>query len=87
VTAGPATHEVSLAGRAFSPAVLEVAVGDTVTWINDDDTDHTVSATDGAFDSGALAEGASFSFTFDTPGEFPYQCFFHTDMTATVIVG
>ena len=84
--AGPAVHEVSLAGRAFTPAVLEVAAGDTVTWVNDDDADHTVSATDGAFDSGALAEGASFTFTFDTPGEYRYICFFHEEMQGTIIV-
>ena len=83
---GSAVHEVSLAGRAFSPATLEVAVGDTVTWINDDDTEHTVTANDGAFDSGALAEGATFSFTFDTAGEFDYRCLFHDSMQGTVVV-
>jgi Putative auto-transporter adhesin, head GIN domain len=48
----PAAFEVSLAGRSFNPAVLEVTVGDTVTWINDDDTEHTVTAFEGEFDSG-----------------------------------
>jgi plastocyanin len=82
----PISLEVSLAGRAFSPAVLEVAVGDTVTWINDDDTEHTVTAFEGAFDSGELATGASFSFTFDTAGEFRYRCLFHSEMQGTIIV-
>ena len=82
----PAAFEVSLAGRAFNPAVLEVTVGDTVTWINDDDTEHTVTAFEGAFDSGELAEGASFSFTFDTPGEYRYRCLFHSEMQGTIIV-
>jgi plastocyanin len=85
-TAEPATFEVSTAGRAFNPAVLEIAVGDTVTWINDDDTEHTATAFDGAFDSGELAEGASFSFTFETPGEFEYRCLFHSEMQGTIIV-
>ena len=82
----PAAFEVSLAGRAFNPAVLEVTVGDTVTWINDDDTEHTVTAFEGAFDSGELAEGASFSFTFDSPGEYRYRCLFHSEMQGTIIV-
>ena len=82
----PAAFEVSLAGRSFNPAVLEVTVGDTVTWINDDDTEHTVSAIDGAFDSGELAQGASFSFTFDSPGEYRYLCLFHSEMQATIVV-
>jgi plastocyanin len=82
----PAAFEVSLAGRAFTPAVLEVTVGDTVTWINDDDTEHTVTAFEGAFDSGELAEGASFSFTFDSPGEYRYRCLFHSEMQGTIVV-
>ena len=30
---------------------------------------HTATAVDGSFDSGFLAEGESFSQTFDTPGD------------------
>jgi plastocyanin len=86
VSTQPVAFEVSTAGRAFNPAVLEVAVGDTVTWINDDDTEHTVSATEDAFDSGELAVGSSFSFTFETPGEFPYRCLIHPEMQATIVV-
>jgi len=84
--AEPARFEISTAGRAFNPATLEIAVGDTVTWINDDDTEHTATAFDGAFDSGELAEGASFSFTFDTPGQFEYRCLFHSEMQGTIVV-
>jgi plastocyanin len=83
---GSAVHEVSMAGRVFSPATLEVAVGDTVTWVNEDDTEHTVTANDGAFDSGTLAERATFSFTFDTAGEFAYRCLFHDSMQGTIVV-
>jgi plastocyanin len=82
----PANLEISTAGRAFTPATLEIAVGDTVTWINNDDTEHTATAFDGTFDSGELAEGASFSFTFDTPGEFGYRCLFHSEMQGTIVV-
>jgi plastocyanin len=82
----PADFEVTTAGRAFNPATLEIAVGDTVTWINNDDTEHTATAFDGAFDSGQLTEGASFSFTFDTPGQFAYRCLFHSEMQGTIVV-
>jgi plastocyanin len=85
-SAEPAALEVSLAGRAFNPGVLEVSVGDTITWVNDDDTEHTVTAFEGAFDSGELAEGASFSFTFDAPGEYRYRCLFHSEMQGTIVV-
>jgi plastocyanin len=45
-----------------------------------------VTAFEGAFDSGELAEGASFSFTFDSPGEYRYRCLFHSEMQGTIIV-
>ncbi len=81
-----ATPEISLAGRAFTPATIEITVGQQVTWVNDDDSEHTVSASDGSFDSGTLNEGASFSYTFETAGEFPYFCAFHPDMQGVVTV-
>jgi plastocyanin len=81
------THEVGMAGRAFSPATVEIRVGDTVTWTNDDDTGHTVTAADGLFDSGEMPEGATFSFTFETEGEFSYFCAFHPDMQGRIVVG
>jgi plastocyanin len=84
--AATTTHTVSLAGRTFTPGVLEISVGDEVTWVNDDDSDHTVSSVDGVFDSGELPEGASFSFVFDTAGEYPYLCFIHPEMQGTIIV-
>jgi plastocyanin len=33
-----------------------------------------------------LAPGATFSFTFNNPGTFPYHCTIHTYMTGKVIV-
>jgi plastocyanin len=38
---------------------------------------HTVTADDGSFDSGTLSSGKSFSYTFNTAGDFPYHCTFH----------
>ncbi|KAG2473384.1 MAG: hypothetical protein NPMRTH4_1390006 [Nitrosopumilales archaeon] len=39
------------------------------------------------FDSGLMMNGDSFSFTFDTAGEYPYFCMVHPWMVGTVIVG
>jgi plastocyanin len=52
-----ATHAVEIGDGFFSPASLTVAVGDTITWMNGDDSPHTV--TGGAFDSGNLDAGGS----------------------------
>ncbi len=77
---------VAIAGFAFEPASLEVAIGTPVTWTNQDGTQHTVTAADGSFDSGALAEGDTFSQTFDTAGTYSYACKFHSSMKATITV-
>ncbi len=71
----------------YSVNVLEVAVGDTVTWTNGDDAMmHSVTADDGSFDSGLLATGDSWSYTFTEPGEFEYFCSPHPWMRAKVVV-
>lgn len=89
LTAGAAraaTHEVSISGFAFNPATLNVAIGDTVTWTNEDTASHTATSSSGAFDSGNLANGATFSHTFATAGIFAYSCAIHPNMTGSVVV-
>jgi nitrite reductase (NO-forming) len=71
----------------YSVNALEIAVGDTVTWTNDDaGVTHTVTAADGSFDSGFLAPGQSWSHTFTEAGEFEYLCTPHPWMRAKAIV-
>jgi plastocyanin len=70
----------------FSPATLTVAPGTTVTWTNDDDIPHTVTAKDKAFRSKPLDTGDRFSFTFATLGEYAYFCSLHPHMVGKVIV-
>jgi plastocyanin len=70
----------------FAPDSLTIPVGTTVTWTNAGEAPHTATADDGAFDSGSLAPGESFSFTFEEAGEFPYHCDVHPRMQATIIV-
>ena len=80
-----ATHAVEIGDGFFSPASLTVAVGDTITWTNGDDSPHTV--TGSAFDSGNLDAGQTFSFTFTDPGTFTYACQYHDEMAGTITVG
>ncbi len=71
----------------YSVNVLTVKPGTTVTWTNDDPgMVHTVTAVDGSFDSGFLQAGQTYSYTFQTPGEFEYTCTPHPWMRAKVIV-
>jgi plastocyanin len=70
----------------YVPNPLEISRGTTVTWTNEDSTPHTATATEGAFDSAYMAQGDTWSFTFDAPGTFDYFCAFHPLMRATVVV-
>jgi plastocyanin len=83
-----ATDSVTIDNFAFSPANITVKKGTSVTWTNKDSTTHTVTETDGKTgpDSGDLATGKSYSFTFNTVGTFKYHCSIHSDMTGTVTV-
>jgi plastocyanin len=82
-----APGEVTIQDFAFAPADLQVSVGDTITWTNLDTTSHTVTADDGAFDSGSISGDGTFEFTSDEAGEFAYHCEFHPGMTGTITVG
>jgi amicyanin len=84
----PATNvtQVSIANFAYSPSHIQVSVGTTVTWTNQDSAPHTVTFTNGMKDSGWLRHGQSFSYTFTTPGTFDYYCTVHPTMVARVTV-
>jgi plastocyanin len=84
--AGGQQGAVKIAGFAFGPQTLGAKVGESVTWTNQDGATHTVTADDGAFDSGNLAGGKAFSFAFDTAGTFAYHCNIHRSMTGKVTV-
>jgi plastocyanin len=82
----PAGTSVRLAGTRFGPSTLTIRVGETVRWFNDDALPHTVSASDGSWDSGNLAPGQSFEKRFDTAGTYPYLCRYHPGMIGTIEV-
>jgi len=83
---GAQSQAIAIQGFAFSPASLQVDAGTTVTWTNNDNVAHTVTADDGSFDSGPIQPGASFSHTFATAGTVAYHCSIHPFMTAQIVV-
>ena len=70
----------------YSVDVLEISVGDTVTWTNDDTMAHTVTAADGSFDSGFVMPGEQWSHTFTEAGRADYFCIPHPWMRGAVVV-
>lgn len=86
--AGTATRDaVSIQNFAFDPPTIQLAAGTEVTWTNRDQTPHTVTADDGAFDSGTLEPGDTFSVEVPGNGPVAYGCMIHPEMTGTIDVG
>ena len=81
------SNSVSIMNYAFNPSVLNVPAGTTVTWTNGDSVVHTVTSDSGAFDSGQIPSGQTFSYTFNTAGTYTYHCAVHPSMKATIVVG
>jgi len=83
-----ADQAVAIEDFLFSPGDLTIEVGDTVTWTNLDSFSHTATSTSGpaSFDSGNLATGDTFSFTFDTAGMYEYFCEIHPNMIGSITV-
>lgn len=74
---------------SFVPSNIAVSPGTTVRWVNEDSIAHTVTSTDpkGLFDSGEVAAGESFEFTFEEAGEVAYVCEIHgPPQTGAVLV-
>jgi predicted secreted protein with PEFG-CTERM motif len=92
ITEGASTKTTN----AYSPNPVEINVGDTVIWTNQDATAHSATSGEDATPTGlfgdpsasgsVLVRGKSQSFTFTEAGEYPYYCFLHPNMVGTVVV-
>lgn len=83
--------EVEMEDFQFQPKLLVIRTGTTVKFANKDEAQHTATSDTGVWDSGYLAKGEEFFFTFTEPGLYPYYCIPHgapggQGMAATIIV-
>jgi plastocyanin len=81
-------HVITQADKTFSESKITVAVGDTVTFMNDDSTTHNVQSNTAGFemDLGAQAPGASSTVTLKQAGEVTFRCAIHPKMKLKVKV-
>src|SRR5687767_4351470 len=63
---GPPANEVWMQNTAFNPSSITVSAGTTITWRNKDNIAHTATSNTGAFDSGNVNGGGTFSHQFNT---------------------
>jgi plastocyanin len=71
----------------FEPRKIDIAVGGSVTWINDDVASHNVKFLEpSTFNSGIIKPAATWTQTFTSAGTYDYYCDFHNSMKGSVVV-
>jgi plastocyanin len=78
------TSQITIKNFSFSPSPLNIKVGTTVIWTNQDNVLHHIKSA--TFESGDLGQGQSFQFTFTAVGTYDYICKIHTSMKGQIIV-
>jgi plastocyanin len=80
----------NLGASSYVPSPLQVRVGQTVNWLNEDSIEHTATL-EGVFDTGRISPTSAHSengdqVTFRTAGTFTYHCTIHPGMVGTIVV-
>jgi plastocyanin len=76
----------------FQPSSVTISRGGSVTWTNNDPTNHTVTSTSvpsgaATFDSGAMTQNQTYRILFTVDGTYNYVCTYHAGwMKGTVTV-
>lgn len=82
----PSALTIHVKNFKFVPASVTIHAGDRVSFINDDDEAHTVTANDKSFDSEGLDDGRIWQHVFTKPGTYTYYCEMHPYMKAEIVV-
>jgi len=89
VTCAPASGQgqvaVSIKDFAFGPATITAKVGQTITFTNQDTTDHTATV-GGTCTTGHITPGSAAGLTFSAPGTYDFACAIHPSMTGTITI-
>ncbi|SMO73133.1 cupredoxin domain-containing protein [Ruegeria faecimaris] len=84
--AEPVVHEVRIKAFAFTPKLLNVSVGDTIQWTNEDLAPHTATADEFGWDTGEIPNGVSAKVEVTKGMETKYFCAFHPHMKGTIVI-
>jgi plastocyanin len=85
-SAGSSAATVEIKSFAFAPQEITVSPGASVTWVNHDETAHSVASTSGKFSSQGLDSDDHYTFTFEQDGDYAYVCSLHPHMVGVVHV-
>ena len=76
----PATH------RSFNPNEMIIDKGETITWVNEEKTPHTITSKEKPLFDSLLKQHEVFSYRFDKVGTFEFGCTLHPWMHGTINV-
>jgi plastocyanin len=80
--------KVDLVAACFTPTVIRIQPGQSVTWTNRDGMEHTVTGAAGQWgDYKSLLADDSVMYRFRNSGVYPYFCAYHPGMVGAVVVG
>jgi len=80
----PKTHQIKIKNFVFEPDHINVHVGDTIKWVNEDLAPHTATATEIGWDTGEIAGGESGEIVVLKDMETSYFCAFHPHMKGSI---
>jgi plastocyanin len=87
------SEDTGLENLAYHQNPAKIKVCETITWINNDLSIHTVTegnpsinVSANGFDSGLISPEETFQHTFDKVGNIEYHCALHPTMLGKIIV-
>src|SRR3954463_7155443 len=81
-----ATVNISIKSTAFAPASVTINYRDSVTWKNNDKSNHQVVANDGSFASPIIGPGKTYTHRFADGGSFPSHDAYKPSLKGTIRV-
>ena len=82
----PTLVKISISNFQFEKKILDIMVGSTVSWMNNDSYSHTITSSNGIFSSGFLSFQQKYEFTFNSTGTYKYKCDLHSNMSGIINV-
>lgn len=84
----PSNYITIQPGGSFSPAVLKVASGSSITFVNNDTKPHHIKSNDSvSIVTNIIAPNSFYLFKNDAiTGSFPYRCILDTNIRGTIII-
>jgi len=86
ILSNPLDQNITIVDFQYIPSNVTVPVGTKVIWTNNGPSEHTVTSDTAIFNSGTIAVGHKWNYTFNLAGSFPYHCGIHPSMHGIVIV-